>query len=64
LICGRRRYPAGHLYFYSLLYFATDQGRDIRTAQYVFAGLYLVSLAFVVHLFRRAKVRLVLRPGY
>ena len=60
--CGTRllkffgRYPAGHLYFYSLLYFLTNRGQDVRIAQYVFATIYLATLLWVVLIFRRAKV--------
>ena len=41
-------YPAGFLYAYSALYYATGQGEDVRLAQYVFLVLYLVTL-YLVH---------------
>ncbi|KPI38145.1 Dol-P-Man:Man(5)GlcNAc(2)-PP-Dol alpha-1,3-mannosyltransferase [Cyphellophora attinorum] len=38
-------YPAVFLYLYSALYSVTDQGQDIRTGQWIFAGVYLCVLA-------------------
>ncbi|KAI3647011.1 hypothetical protein MP228_007232 [Amoeboaphelidium protococcarum] len=38
-------YPAGFVYIYSLLFQLTDAGQNIRLAQYIFACLYVVSLA-------------------
>jgi hypothetical protein len=50
-------YPAGHVYIYSGLYYLTDEGRDIRVAQWVFMLLYLATLAVVMQCYRLAKVR-------
>ncbi|RCH82160.1 dolichyl-P-Man:Man(5)GlcNAc(2)-PP-dolichol alpha-1,3-mannosyltransferase, partial [Rhizopus stolonifer] len=36
-------YPAGFVYFYSALYYLTNKGTNIRLAQYVFEGIYLIS---------------------
>lgn len=47
-------YPAGHVYIYSLLYYLTDEGRDIMLGQIIFAGLYLITLAFVMATYRSA----------
>ena len=41
-------YPATFLYLYSALYAVTSEGQDIRTAQWIFAGLYLGVLAMVM----------------
>ena len=41
-------YPAGFVYLYSLLYYVTGQGANVRLAQYVFIGLY-VGTMYVVH---------------
>ena len=41
-------YPAGFLYLYSALYYLTDEGRDVRLAQYTFLALYLLTL-WLVH---------------
>lgn len=49
-------YPAAHLYIYRILYALTDEGRDIRLAQVVFAILYLFSLAMAMLCYRQAKV--------
>lgn len=47
-------YPALHLYIHSALYYATDQGQDIKLAQIIYAGLYLTTLALVLSSYRRA----------
>lgn len=46
-------YPAIFLYLYSALYGVTDQGQDIRTGQFIFAGLYLFVLATVMSCYRK-----------
>ncbi|KFY37192.1 hypothetical protein V495_07319 [Pseudogymnoascus sp. VKM F-4514 (FW-929)] len=48
-------YPAVHVYIYSGLYWLTDEGRDIKLAQGIFAGLYLLTLGGVMACYRRAK---------
>ncbi|KAF2789565.1 glycosyltransferase family 58 protein [Melanomma pulvis-pyrius CBS 109.77] len=49
-------YPAAHVHIYRILYNLTDQGRNIQLAQYIFALVYLVTLAVVMQCYRRAKV--------
>jgi alpha-1,3-mannosyltransferase len=49
-------YPAGHVYIYSFLSDLTHQGKDIVTAQYLFMGLYLATLAMVFMVYREARV--------
>jgi alpha-1,3-mannosyltransferase len=49
-------YPGGHVYIYRLLYAITDEGRDIRIGQYIFAALYLTTLLLVMQCYRSAKV--------
>ncbi|KAF2268831.1 Lethal(2)neighbour of Tid protein, partial [Lojkania enalia] len=49
-------YPAAHVHIYHLLYKLTDHGRDIQLAQYIFGGVYLFTLAVVMHCYRAAKV--------
>lgn len=49
-------YPAGHLYFYSALHWLTKGGKDLRTAQYVFAGIYLMGQGAMMAIYRRAGV--------
>ncbi len=53
---GALVYPAAHVYIYTVLYWITDQGRDILLAQIIFGGVYLVSLGFVMACYRQAKV--------
>lgn len=48
-------YPAAHVYIYRLLHYLTDEGRDVRLAQYIFIGLYLATLALVMQCYRQAK---------
>ena len=47
-------YPAGFVYLYSALYYVTGQGADVRLAQYLFLGLYLVTLYLVHRLYIEA----------
>lgn len=47
-------YPAAHVYIYTLLYRATDEGTNIRLAQTIFAVLYLATLAVVMACYKRA----------
>jgi alpha-1,3-mannosyltransferase len=49
-------YPAAHVYIYRFLYYLTDEGRDIKLAQYIFIGLYLATLALVMQCYRFARV--------
>lgn len=48
-------YPAGFVYIYSLFYFLTDQGRNIRLAQYIFIGVYLLLLSSVLRIYIKTK---------
>ncbi|KUI68692.1 Dol-P-Man:Man(5)GlcNAc(2)-PP-Dol alpha-1,3-mannosyltransferase [Cytospora mali] len=48
-------YPAAHVYIYTALYYLTNHGKDILLAQYLFAGLYLVTLAMVQSCYWKAK---------
>ncbi len=49
-------YPAAHVYLYAGLYKLTDEGRDIRLAQWLFAGVYLAALGVVMACYKRAGV--------
>jgi alpha-1,3-mannosyltransferase len=55
-------YPAGFLYIFSILKFATNDGVDIRQAQYIFAGIYCVMIATLLIIYR--KVMLSMQDGY
>lgn len=48
-------YPAGFVYIYSLFYFLTDQGGNIRLAQYIFIGVYLLLLSSVLRIYIKTK---------
>jgi alpha-1,3-mannosyltransferase len=48
-------YPAAHVYIYTALYYLTNHGKDILSAQYLFAGLYLATLAMVQSCYWKAK---------
>ncbi|KAL5115086.1 dolichyl-P-Man:Man(5)GlcNAc(2)-PP-dolichol alpha-1,3-mannosyltransferase [Pleosporales sp. CAS-2024a] len=49
-------YPGAHVWIYKQLYTITDQGRDIQRAQYIFALVYLATLAIVFQCYRKARV--------
>ncbi len=48
-------YPAGFVYIYSMLYALTDKGSNIRLAQYIFIGVYLVFMATVFAVYKNTK---------
>ncbi|CAN6619409.1 dol-P-Man:Man(5)GlcNAc(2)-PP-Dol alpha-1,3-mannosyltransferase [Trichomonascus vanleenenianus] len=49
-------YPAGHVFIFSILYDLTDQGADIAKAQWIFMGVYLVTLAVVFAVYVKARL--------
>ncbi|PVI03593.1 glycosyltransferase family 58 protein [Periconia macrospinosa] len=49
-------YPGAHVLIYRILYWITDQGKNIQLAQYLFALLYLLTLTVVIQCYRRARV--------
>lgn len=48
-------YPAGFVYIFGILYYITDHGSDIRCAQFIFAGLYLILLVLVLRIYYKTK---------
>ena len=48
-------YPAGFVYFFAILYYVTEFGKNIRLAQYIFCGFYLVTLALVFRIYSKSK---------
>jgi hypothetical protein len=50
-------YPGAHVWIYKYLYKITDEGRNIQLAQYIFALVYLTTLAVVIQCYRKAKVK-------
>lgn len=55
-------YPAGHVWIFRVLYDLTDHGKDVRTAQYIYLGLYLATLALVLRLYVRARMPPIVLP--
>lgn len=53
-------YPAGFVYIYTIFYYLTNHGQNIRLAQYCFVGIYLLQVYLVLKIY--AKVRKV--PPY
>lgn len=47
-------YPAGFVYIYSALYYITAHGSNIRLAQYLFIGVYLLQMFLVLRLYTKA----------
>ncbi|KAF2365286.1 Glycosyltransferase ALG3 [Trinorchestia longiramus] len=48
-------YPAGFVYIFSGLYQLTGHGQNVRLAQYIFAGLYVLTLALVFRLYCKSR---------
>lgn len=55
-------YPGGHVYIYRILYAITDEGRNIKLAQWLFAFLYLSTLLVVMLCYRQAKAPPIIFP--
>jgi alpha-1,3-mannosyltransferase len=49
-------YPAGHLYLYSLIQRWTDNGTNVRQAQYIFAFFYVVTQALVLYIYHATLI--------
>ncbi|XP_030027036.2 lethal(2)neighbour of tid protein 2 [Manduca sexta] len=48
-------YPAGFVYIYSLFYFITNQGENIRLAQYIFIAIYNLQLILVLRIYIKSR---------
>ncbi|KAI4810230.1 hypothetical protein KUCAC02_019071 [Chaenocephalus aceratus] len=48
-------YPAGFVYIFTVLYYITSHGVNIRLAQYLFAAFYLITLLLVFRIYHRTK---------
>ncbi|XP_035279463.1 dol-P-Man:Man(5)GlcNAc(2)-PP-Dol alpha-1,3-mannosyltransferase [Anguilla anguilla] len=48
-------YPAGFVYIFSVLYYVTDHGVNIRMGQYLFAAFYLINLLLVFRIYHRTQ---------
>ncbi|CAB4010448.1 dol-P-Man:Man(5) c(2)-PP-Dol alpha-1,3-mannosyltransferase-like [Paramuricea clavata] len=47
-------YPAGFVYIFSGLYYITEQGRNIKIAQYIFLLLYLLTLVILFAIYQKS----------
>lgn len=48
-------YPAAFVYIYSILFFVTSYGANIRLAQYIFVGIYMLQLWLVLRLYVKSR---------
>lgn len=48
-------YPAGFVYMYSMLYFLTSYGENIKVAQYIFIGIYILQLCCVLRIYIKTR---------
>ena len=48
---GPAVYPAGHIYIFTAMYYITNEGRNIRCAQTIFAVLYWITCRIVLALY-------------
>ncbi|CAZ83038.1 unnamed protein product [Tuber melanosporum] len=55
-------YPAGHVYIYNYLYGVTRGGVDVGLAQWIFMGVYLVTVGVVGLCYREARAPPYLLP--
>lgn len=49
-------YPAGFVYLYSVFYWVTGKGADIRLAQWIFVGLYVLFIWVVLEIYNKTRV--------
>lgn len=49
-------YPGFFVWVYSALYYITDQGRNVRLAQWIFLGIYLVFIYVVLKIYQRTRL--------
>ncbi|CAG9583731.1 putative dolichyl-P-Man:GDP-Man5GlcNAc2-PP-dolichyl alpha-1,3-mannosyltransferase [Leishmania major strain Friedlin] len=47
-------YPGGFVWVYSVLYYLTKKGEAIELAQWIYAGVYLVTLTIILRLYTRS----------
>ncbi|XP_055312404.1 lethal(2)neighbour of tid protein isoform X2 [Sitodiplosis mosellana] len=48
-------YPAGFVYIYTIFYYLTDHGRNIRLAQYCFVGIYLLQMYLMLKIYTKSR---------
>ena len=49
-------YPAGFVYVFSALYHVTDQGTNIKLAQYLFGFIYIMFYGLIVLLYKKVEI--------
>lgn len=49
------RYPAGHLVIYRFFYYLTNTGANVKLAQWMHGGLYIISQLSTMALYSRAE---------
>ncbi|KAK0210637.1 glycosyltransferase family 58 protein [Desarmillaria ectypa] len=49
-------YPAGHVYIHQFLHSICDSGKNVKLAQYIYSGLYLLSLVLSCAIYSQARV--------
>ncbi|KAK0395726.1 hypothetical protein QR680_001400 [Steinernema hermaphroditum] len=48
-------YPAGHLFIFRFLYSLTENGTNISRAQYIFGGLYILTILLVFRIYAKTR---------
>lgn len=48
-------YPAGFVYIYTLFYYLTGRGQNVRLAQYVFVCIYLLQMYLVLKIYSKSR---------
>lgn len=48
-------YPAAFVYIYSALYYLTAHGSNVRLAQYIYTGIYLLQMCLVLRLYLKSR---------
>lgn len=48
-------YPAGFVYIYTIFYYLTNHGKNIRLAQYCFVGIYLLQMYLVLKIYSKSR---------
>ena len=49
-------YPAGHVYCFSLFYYLTGHGQNILIAQFIFMGIYLLQMYYLLKVYEQALI--------
>lgn len=52
---GSLVYPAGHVYIFALLRELTEEGKNIKSAQYIFLCIYIAQLVLVYRIYSHKR---------